>query len=155
MSKRKHLKKATAKAQRASQAVVRSPRPKHVRLVAAASNESPPKPRHEDSAPNESMTAAPAVERRTIATQDDGQRTISDDDFAKAFDVFPGAANLAAYRPTKLPDLAQANMQLAFEFAQRLAQMKSPLELPTMFSELMIKQFAMFQNAFFSNLSTR
>ena len=153
MSKRKHLKKATAKAQRASQAVVRSPRPKHVRLVAAASNESPPKPHH--SGPDESMTSAPAVERPTIATQVESQRTIRDDDFAKAFDVLPAAANVGAYRPTKLPDLAQANMQLAFEFAQRLAQMKSPLELPTMLSELMIKQFAMFQNALFSNLSTR
>lgn len=41
-------------------------------------------------------------------------------------------------------------MKLAFEFAQRLTQIKSPFELPSVFSEYTLKQFAMLQEVVLS-----
>ncbi|MFL6465872.1 MAG: hypothetical protein ACJ73N_15865 [Bryobacteraceae bacterium] len=165
--KRKPAKKVAAKAQRARQAVVRSPRHSHVRLVAAGSKES-----HldEDSAPDapileQAAAALPAVESPSMAAQDNSQRWMSENESAKAFDQFPAAPH-AAFRlfpaapqapayPTKLPEIAQANMKLAFEFAQRFAQIKSPFEIPSVLSELMFKQFTILQKIAFPNQSTR
>ena len=167
MSKRKPAKKVAAKAQRSHQAVVRSPRPSHVRLVAAGSNKTQFNAESASDAPlvEQAAAALPAVESPSMAAQDDSQRGMSDNDPAKAFDLFPAAPHAAfhlfpaspnalAYL-TKLPEIAQANMQLAFEFAQRFAQIKSPFEIPSVLSELMLKQFTIFQKAAFPNQSTR
>jgi hypothetical protein len=153
MSKRKPAKKVAAKAQPARQAVVRSPRPSHVRLVEGGSNETQLNIGSGPDAPvlNQAAAAFPAVESPGMASQDESQR---ENDVAKAFDVFPASPNALAYL-TKLPEIAQANMQLAFEFAQRFARIKSPFEIPSVLSELLFKQFAIFQKAAFPNQSTR
>jgi hypothetical protein len=52
-------------------------------------------------------------------------------------------ANLLAYQ-AKLVEMAQANMQFAFEFAHRLATIRSPVELPGVIAELTNKRIAMF-----------
>ena len=52
--------------------------------------------------------------------------------------------------PKRLPEIAQANMLVAFEFAQRLAQMKSPLEVPSVLSELMVKLLRWFGISLFA-----
>jgi hypothetical protein len=52
-------------------------------------------------------------------------------------------ANLLAYQ-AKLVEMAQANMQFAFEFAQRLATIRSPVEFPGVIAELTNKRIAMF-----------
>jgi hypothetical protein len=162
MSKRKPAKKVAAKAQRSRQAVVRSPRPSHVRLVAAGPNETQLNVDSTRDAPvleqaalfEQAAAALPNVESPAIASQDETRHTKSENDFAKAFDVFPAAPTTPAHL-TKLPEIAQTNMQLAFEFAQRFAQIKSPFQIPSVLSELMFKQFAIFQKAAFPNQSAR
>jgi len=164
MSKRKQTNaskqarsKVAGKAQRARQAVVRSPKPSQVRSIAATSNELPPK-LHEDPTPEAAfekfMAALPSTENPGIASQDHSQRSTRDNDLAKALEVFSGTANVWTYQ-RKLTEIAQANMLLALEFTQRLAQIKSPFELPSVLSELTLKQFAMFQKFIFPNQSSR
>jgi hypothetical protein len=58
-----------------------------------------------------------------------------DSDLTKPFNVFSTTANVGAYQ-RRLPELAQAYMQLPFEFAQRLAQIKSPFEIRSVFADL-------------------
>jgi hypothetical protein len=52
-------------------------------------------------------------------------------------------ATMLAYQ-AKLVEMAQANMQFAFEFAQRLATIRSPVEFPGVIAELTNKRIAMF-----------
>jgi hypothetical protein len=165
MSKRKQTKgskqarsKVAAKAQR--QSVVRSPKPSHVRSIATGSNELRPKP-HENATPEAPVemaalpvAALPVMENPAIASQDHIQRTTRGDDLTKALNVFTATANVWVYQ-RKLTEIAQANMLLAFEFTQRLAQIKSPFELPSVLSELTRKQSAMFQNLVFPNQSSQ
>ena len=155
MSKRKPAKvskqahsKVAAKAQRASQAVVRSSKPRHLRSVAPAPAESSAMVhgRPDAAVLEKPATAVPVPEKTTMAaSHDDSQRTMRDNDVTKAFDAFSGMANVALY-PRKLPEITQGYMQLAFDFAQRLAQIKSPFEIPSVFAELATKQLAIFQN---------
>ena len=51
--------------------------------------------------------------------------------------------NVLAYQ-AKLLEMAQANMQFAFEFAQRLTTIRSAVELPGVVAELTSKRIAMF-----------
>jgi hypothetical protein len=157
MSKRKPAKaskparsrKPAATAQRASQAVIRSPKPRRLRSVAPTSAGSSPELHNGPDAPvvEKPATALPILEKPAIASQNDSQGTISDNDRTKAFDVFSATANVGAY--TKLPEIALANMRLAFELVQRLAQIKSPFEIPGVVSELTIRQFATLQSLVF------
>lgn len=152
MSKRKPVKaskqarsKVAPKALRARQAVVRSAKP-------SASRSRPKQQSNStvDAAVHEAPAAAlPIVESPAIASQNESQLVAKTVKSAKAIDVFPAAANVWAV-PTKLPQIAQANMKLAFEFAQRLTQIKSPFELPSVFSEYTLKQFAMLQEVVLS-----
>ena len=143
MSKRKpaskHARspKIAAKAHRAKQAIVRSPKHSRPRSVAAGSTESPPE-RH-----NDSKQEAPLVEKPATALQDDCKQTMTDNDSKKGF-VFSATANVRAYQ-AKLLEMAQANMQLAFEFAQRLATIRSPVEILSVIAEFTSKRIAMFQ----------
>lgn len=152
MSKRKPVKaskqarsKVAPKALRARQAVVRSAKP--------SASRSRPKQQSDstvDAAVHEAPAAAlPIVESPAIASQDERQLVAKTVESAKAISVFPATANVWAV-PTKLPQIAQANMKLAFEFAQRLTQIKSPFELPGVFSEFTLKQFAMLQEVVLS-----
>ena len=51
--------------------------------------------------------------------------------------------NVLAYQ-AKLLEMAQANMQFAFEFAQKLTTIRSAVELPGVVAELTSKRIAMF-----------
>ena len=149
MSKRKtaskHARspKIAAKAQRAAQAVVRSPKVR-LRSVATGSAESSPK-RHTDSKPMAPLVrpAAPlAIENPVTALQDFTQ-TMTDNSLRKGFDLSSATANVRAYQ-AKLLEMAQANMTFAFEFSQRLATIRSPVEFFTVIAEFTSKRIAMF-----------
>jgi hypothetical protein len=148
--------KVAMKAQRASQAVVRSPKHGNLRSVASFSAESSPEVQSRPDATifEKSTAAIPVAEKPTVASQDDSQRTMWDNDLTKPFNVFSTMANVGAYQ-RRLPELAQAYMQLPFEFAQRLAQIKSPFETPSVFAGLATRQFIMFQNLIVPNQSWR
>lgn len=148
MSKRKPIKskparspKIGAKAQRSAQEVVRSP--KH-----------PP--------PGEATFADPKS-RQGAASQEAGLAqngaTLPSEivDTAKAGMFFPSAtANVRAYQAMLL-EIAQANVNFAFEFAQRLATTRSPIGLPVVIAEFTSKRVAMFRkhSKELSELSTK
>ena len=117
-SKHARSPKITAKAQRANQAIVRSPKDSRLRSVTAVSS---PK-RHHDS-----KQEAPLVEKPATALQDDCKQTITDNDSKKGFVFSSATASVRAYQE-KLLEMAQANMQFALEFAQRLATVRSPMQ---------------------------
>ena len=137
-SKHARSPKIAAKAQRATQAIVRSPKDSRLRSVAAGSTESPPK-RH-----NDSKQEAPLVENPATALQDDRKQTMTDNDSKKGFDFSSATANVRAYQ-AKLLEIAQANMQFAFEFAQRLAAIRSPVEFLSVIAEFTSKRISMFR----------
>jgi Phasin protein len=136
MSKRKPAKaakharspKIAAKAQRANQAIVRSP---------AGPTESPSKS-HANS------KQALLVENPVTALQDDYEQTMTDSDSKKSTIFSLATANVSAYQ-AELMEMAQANMQFAFEFVQRLAALRSPVEFPGVIAEFTSKQIAMFR----------
>jgi hypothetical protein len=163
----KHVRspKITAKAQRANQAVVRSPKPSHVRSLAVGATESSPK-RHNVSkqeAPvfekattalpvaEKPTTSLPAVERPT-ALQVGREQTMKDKDSKQGFGLSLATASVQTYQ-AKLQEIAQANMQFAFEFAHGLSTIKSPFEIPSVLAELTIKQITTFRNLVLSSQS--
>jgi hypothetical protein len=138
-SKHARSPKIAAKAQRATQAIVRSPKDSRLRSVAAGSTESPPK-RHTDA----QHEAPPLVENPATALQDACKQTMSDNDSKNGFDFSSATANVRAYQ-AKLLEMAQAYMQFAFEFAQRLATIRSPVEFLSVMAEFTSKRIAMFR----------
>jgi hypothetical protein len=150
-SKHAHSPRIAAKAQRAAQAIVRSPKASVPRSVGADSNEPPPK-RHEDAQQDALLVENPqlliknretALQRET-ASQDDSKQ-MTENDSEKGIDFLSSAnANVRAYQ-AKLLEMAQANMQFAFEFAQRLAAIRSPVEFPSVIAEFTSKRIAMFR----------
>src|ERR1700737_404837 len=151
-SKHTHSPKIAAKAQRAAQAIGRSPKDSRLRSVEAGSTESPPK-RHNDSKREALLVENPAtalqqeallVENPATALQDDCKPTMTDNDSKKGFDFSSPPAKVQAYQ-AKLLEMAQANMQFAFEFAQRLATIRSPVEFLSIIAEFTSKRIAMFR----------
>ena len=141
-SKHPHRPRIAAKAQRASQTIVRSPK---LRLRPVAAGPAEPSPdRHNDPKPvAPHMPAVPvAIEDPVTAQPDDFKQTMSS--LSKGFDLSSAAANVGAYQ-AKLLELAQANMAFAFEFGQRLATIRSPLEFLNVIAEFTSKRIAMFQ----------
>ena len=136
-SKHTHSPKTPAMAQRAAQTIVRSPKDSRLGSVGAGSTKSPPK-RH-----NDSKQEALVVERPATALQDDFKKTMMDNDSKKGFDFSSATANVLAYQ-AKLLEMAQANIQFAFEFAQRLATIRSPVEFLSVNAEFTSKRMAMF-----------
>jgi hypothetical protein len=134
-SKHARSPKIAAKAQRANQAIVRSPKDSRLRSVTAVSS---PK-RHKDS-----KQEAPLVESPAAALPDDFKQTMRDNDSNKGFDFSSATPSVRTYQ-AKLLEMAQANMQFALEFAQRLATIRSPLELLRVIEELTTKRIAMFR----------
>ena len=126
--------KIAAKAQRAKHAVVRSPKEGHLRQVAANSTESHPKRKQEASLGDNPMTAF----------QDDNKQTMKDIVSSKGFDFSFATANVRAYQ-AKLADVAQDNVQFAVEYAQRLATIRSPVEILNVIAVFASKRIAMFQ----------
>jgi hypothetical protein len=184
-SKHSHSPKA-AKAQRAAQAIVRSPSDSRLRSLGAGSTEPARKlnnnpkqeavehpatalqtesrPKHNDPKQDALLVEHPAtalqtesppkhndpeqeallVENPATALQDDCKRTMTDNESKKALGFSSAAANVRAYQ-AKLLEMAQANMQFAFEFAQRLATIRSPVEFPGVIAEFTNRRIAMFQ----------
>ena len=145
MSKRKpataskHAHSTKIAAQRANQAIIRSPKASPLRSVAAGSTESLPERQ------NDSKQEAPLViENPVTALQEDFQQTMTKNSLSKRLDLSSATANVRAYQ-AKLLEMAQANMQLAFEFAQRLATIRSPVEILSVIAEFTSKRIAMFQ----------
>jgi hypothetical protein len=132
-SKHARRPKIAAKSQRANQTIVRSPKDSRLRPVATDSTESPPK-RH-----NDSKQEAPLVENPATAKQ-----AMRDNDSKKGFDFSLATANVRAYQ-AKLLEMAQANMQFAFEFPHRLATIRSPVDLLRVIEEFTSKRTAMFR----------
>jgi hypothetical protein len=143
-SKHARSPKIAAKAQRAAQTIVRSP--KINRSVAASSAESSPKP-HNDSKPTAPFAIENPVtalqENPVTALQEDVSHTMTDNSLSKGFDLSSATANVRAYQ-AKLLEMAQANMTFAFEFSQRLATIRSPVEFFTVIAEFTSKRIAMF-----------
>ena len=148
MSKRKpataskHAHSTKIAAQRAHQVIIRSPKNSPLRSVAAGSTESTPE-RHNDSKQDAPPVEKPATALQT-ALQDDCKQTMTDNNSKKGFIFSSATANVRAYQE-KLLEMAQANMQLAFEFAQRLATIRSPVEILGVIAEFTSKRIAMFQ----------
>ena len=63
---------------------------------------------------------------------------------SNTFDFSSATANLQAYQARFL-DMALANMQFAFEFAQRLAAIRSPLDIFGITAEFTDKRIALFR----------
>ena len=132
-SKHARSPKIAAKAQRAAQDIVRSPKDSRLRSAGAGTAESPPK------RPDASQQEALLVENPVTAFQ-----TMTDSGSKKWTNFSSATANVRAYQ-AKLLEMAQANMQFASEFAQRLATIRSPVEFPGIIAEFTSKQVAMFR----------
>ena len=137
-SKRVRRSKTIAKAQRAKQAIVRSPKNSSLRSVTEGSTESLPE-RHNDLPQEFSLVQNPAT-----AAQDDFKQTVGDNASKSGFDLSSATANVRAYQ-AKLLEIAQANMQFAFEFAQRFATIRSPVEFLKVTEEFSNRRIAMFR----------
>ena len=136
-SKHARSPKIAAKAQRAAQAVVRSPRNSRLRPVAAGSAAST-RERH-----NDANQEAGLVENPAIALQEDYKQPMTDSDPEKL--LFSSAtANVQAYQ-AKLLEITQVNMQFSFEFAQRLAAIRSPVEYLSVIADFTSKRIDMFR----------
>lgn len=161
-SKRARSPKTAAKAQRANQAVVRSPKPSRQRSAATGSTASPSK-RHnvsnQSKRHNVSNQEVPVVEKTTTLPVADKMATVLRDESEQVLNDskqgfgFSSIAMNAQPHPAKLLELALANMQFALETTQRLVTIKSPFEIPALFAELTSKQLAMFRNLVLSNQS--
>ena len=140
-TKSKHSRgpKIAAKAHRVAQAVVRSPKDdRRLPSVGAASTESQPERHNEEEAlVGDPMTVFHEARLEpATAIQDE-----PNNDPTKGTDS--ATANVPAFQ-AKLLEVAQANMQFGFEFAQRLATIKSPVEFLSVTAEFTSKRSAMF-----------
>ena len=119
MSKRKtaskHARspKIAAKAQRAAQGVVRSPKVV-LRSVSEGSAELPRKP-HSDAKP----VVLPALGSSGAVMEVDAAHTITVNSLSKSFDLPSATASVRAYQ-AKLIEMTQTNMAFSFEFSHRL-----------------------------------
>jgi hypothetical protein len=158
-SKHARSPKTAAKAQRANQAVVRSPKPSPPRSVAAGSTASP------SEGLNVSNQEAPLAEKPTTAAlplgdematvlRDDSKQAMRNNDSKQVFEFSSAMVTAPAYS-AKLVEIGQTNMQLAFEFAQRLVTIKSPFEIPGLLAELTTKQMVMFRSLVLSSRACR
>ncbi|MBR1279012.1 Phasin protein [Bradyrhizobium sp. AUGA SZCCT0283] len=142
-SKHARRPKIAAKPQRAAQTIVRSPKIR--RSVAASSTESSPKP-HNESKPTAPLAIENPVtalqENPVTAPQEDVSHTMTDNSLSKGFDLSTATANVRVYQ--ELLEISQANMTFAFEFSQRVATIRSPIEFFIVIAEFTSKRIAMF-----------
>ena len=126
--------KPAAKAHRANQSVVKSPKPRHLRSVAPTSAQSSPKV-HRPDAPvlAEAKAAMAATKKLPIASENDRQRTMGENDVTKVWNIFSPMSNIGAYQKM-LWKIAQSQMKLGFELAQSFARIKSPFEFASIVS---------------------
>jgi hypothetical protein len=151
-SKRIQRPKIAEKAQRAAQDIVRSPKGKRMRSVETDSTESVPKP-DSDSKKEADFIKNPvtALQREALlaehlatALHDDYKKTLTDNASKKRFDFSSAPANVWAFQ-AKMLEMAQANMQFALDFAQRLATIRSPIEFLGVNAEFASKRIDMFR----------
>ena len=146
-SKRAPSPKIAARAHRNNQDIVRSAKDEPLRSVAAGPVESPLE-LHDDSkqkapivekqeASSVEKQKAPIAENRVAALHDHSGQT-------KGFDFSLAAANVQAYQ-AKLLEIAQANMQFTFEFAQRFAAIRSPFEFLSVIAQSTNKRMDIFR----------
>jgi hypothetical protein len=76
--------------------------------------------------------------------EDDFKPSMAVNESKNVLDFYSAAANVRAYQAMLL-EMAQANMQFAFEFAQRLATVRSPFEFLSVIAESTNKRIAMFE----------
>jgi hypothetical protein len=156
--------KTAARAQRAKPAVVKSAKLTAERVVegtpARSARPSETKPADRVGNPSAPVQAAPRVEIPAAALPAAALRAaVRDENPAaalhydrraggansasnKAFDFSPATANLQAWQARFL-DMALANMQFAFEFTQRLAAIRSPLDIFGITAEFTDKRIAL------------
>ena len=134
-SKHAHGRKIVTKAQQAAQAIVRSPRDS-LRSAEAGPTESPP------NSDNDLRQKALLVDNTAIL-HDDRKQTMTGISSKEETNLSSATANVRAYQANLL-EMAQASMRLSFEFAQRLATIRSPLEFPSVIAEFTSKRVAMF-----------
>ncbi|MBB4262190.1 MULTISPECIES: phasin family protein [unclassified Bradyrhizobium] len=134
-SKRAPNPKTAARAQRNKQAIVKSSKENGPRSVAATSIE-PPLKLHNDPRPE-----VPVIESRVDALPDDLSRRMINSDPMKGFAL--ATANMQAYQ-AKLLEIAQANVQFAFDFGLRLATIRSPTEFFPVIMEFTTRRVDMF-----------
>lgn len=135
-SKHARSPKIAARAQRTKQAIVRSPKDNPPRPVAAGSTESPPEPH------NDSTQEALHDENPSTVLKDDFTHMMNDKDSEKGLESPSVTANVQAYQ-AKILEMAQANVEFAFEFAQRLGAIRSPFEIVSVIAEFTSKRVAM------------
>jgi hypothetical protein len=132
-SKRVRRPKIVAKAQRARQAIVRGPRSISLRVSTESLAERPSGLRPEVS-----------LVDNVVAAQDDLEQAIRDKGSKIGSDLSSTAASVRAYQ-AKLLEIAQANMQFAFESAQRFGTIRSPVGFLKFIEELTSKRIEMFR----------
>lgn len=159
-SKRAHTRTA-AKAQRAKPAVIRSPKLAAEHVVegtlakSARRSQTSSKPADRVGNPSAPVQATPRVEipaaavhaavraeNPAAALHYDRKASGTSSASNKAFDFWPATANLQVYQ-ARLLDMAMANMQFAFEFAGRLAAIRSPLDIFGITAEFTDKRIAL------------
>ena len=124
--KRAHNPKMAARAQRNKPSIVRSSKNGLQRSKAGGSAESPSEV-HDD-AKREAPFAETAAALQNGVGVTDNNATV----------------NVQAYQATLL-EMAQANLEFAFEFGPRLVKIRSPLEFFALIAEFTSKRIGMFQ----------
>ena len=128
-SKHARSPKIAAKAQRAAQAIVKSP--KVARRSVSEAAELARKPYRD---------AKPAASLALVTSG--AVTTMTDKSMSKQFDLSSVTASVRAYQ-AKLIEMTQANMAFSFEFSHRLTSVRSPFELFTVIAEFTGKRIAL------------
>jgi predicted ATP-binding protein involved in virulence len=134
-SKRMRGSKISAQPQRTKQHVVRGPKSNPPHALAAGTTES----LHDEAKPE-----LPVVENETTALQHDVSPMMTSNNSGNWSDFSLAIAYMQAFQ-AKLFEMGQANMQLAFEFTQRIAATRSPFEILSVLIEFTSKPIDMFQ----------
>jgi hypothetical protein len=129
-SKHAHNPKS-AKAQRVTEAVVRSPKSIPGHSIATGLSERP-FDRLEDDGKQDALLA----EKPVTALQEGRLRMMTP--------LSAAMANLRAYQ-AKLLEMAQADIQFGFEFTQKIAAIRSPLDFATVVAEFTSRRISMYQ----------
>jgi hypothetical protein len=144
-SKHAHSPRIAAKPQRASQDIVRSRKDSVSHSVGAGSTEQSVE--HHSNLEQDALFTehGESLIKNPETTVQNDSKQMMEDDSKKGVNFLSAAnANVRTYQ-AKLLEVAQANMQFAFEFAQRLAAIRSPAEFPSVIAEFTSKRIAMFR----------
>ena len=127
-SKHARRPRMVAKAQRTAQAIIRSPKA-GVPPVSADSQQ--------DALPVKNPLLV------TDAALQNDSKQMTEYNSKRGVDILSSAnANVRAYQ-AKISEIAQGNMKLAFEFSQRLATIRSPIEFLNVIAEFTTKRIAL------------